>query len=467
MNKANEKITEQGFVELPQQDAGDPLLFQKLLENEKVTVPAFLRPTNTRMGDEGIPVTRYISREFHEREVRKLWPKTWQFVGREEQLNKPGDHLLYDIGDQSIILMRGDDGVIRGFYNSCLHRGRALRNTSGNARELRCPFHGFTWDLQGAFQSMPCAWDFEHLKQENLQLPQVRVESWGGFVFINFDEQATSLREYLGVLPEHFSAYFLDRSCTLVHVQKRIPCNWKIGQEAFFESMHTRTTHPHILTFIADVDSQYDILGPHISRMITPSTAPSSHLSGVSEARVLYDSIAASGRMASSDADRHQLPEGQTAREYIGELNRQMFGAAAGADLSQATLAELQDAMLYSVFPNLQIWAGYFGNIVYRFIPDGDNHESCLFDVRMLGRYPAGQERPAAPPVNRLGDDEAFGAAPELGALGIVFDQDMRNLPYMMKGLKASKTGYINLAHYQENRIRHHHQTLDSYLGKD
>jgi hypothetical protein len=144
-----------------------------------------------------------------------------------------------------------------------------------------------------------------------------------------------------------------------------------------------------------------------------------------------------------------------------------MFGAAAGADLSQATLAELQDAILYSVFPNLQIWAGYFGNIVYRFIPDGDNHESCLFDVRILGRYAEGQERPAAPPVHRLGDDEAFSAAPELGALGLVFDQDMRNLPYMMKGLKASKTGYVNLAHYQENRIRHHHQTLDNYLGSE
>jgi hypothetical protein len=155
------------------------------------------------------------------------------------------------------------------------------------------------------------------------------------------------------------------------------------------------------------------------------------------------------------------------AREYVGELNRKMFGTAAGADLSSATLAELQDAILYSVFPNLQIWAGYFGNIVYRFIPDGDDHEHCIFDMRILGRYREGQARPAAPPTRRLTDQQDFTDAPELGALGPVFDQDMRNLPYMMKGLSASKHGVIQLAHYQESRIRHHHRILDQYLARE
>ena len=229
MNKVNEKMGEQDFIELPQQDAGDPLLFQKLLEHEKVPVPEFLRPTETKMSDEDIPVARYISREFHLREMEKLWLKTWQFVAREEQVSNPGDHIVYDIGDQSIIVVRGDDGVIRGFYNSCLHRGRALRNVSGTTRELRCPFHGFTWSLEGAFKSLPCAWDFEHLKDRDMALPQVRVESWAGFVFINFDEHAPSLQEYLEVLPDHFAAYFMDRSCTADAMQNRPGC---IGAES-------------------------------------------------------------------------------------------------------------------------------------------------------------------------------------------------------------------------------------------
>jgi nitrite reductase/ring-hydroxylating ferredoxin subunit len=456
---------DRGFTENVQDEVGDPCKFQQLLKSERVPVPSFLRPQEAGLGDEPLAASRYTTREFHLLEAKRLWPKTWQFVAREEQLPRPGDHVVYDIVERSIIVMRGADGVLRGFYNSCLHRGRALRNVSGNVRELRCPFHGFTWSLEGAFRSLPCAWDFKHLKREKLELPEVRVETWGGFVFINFDEHAPSLMEYLGVLPEHFSRYLMDRACTLVHVQKRIPCNWKAAQEAFFESMHTRATHPHILTFIADVDSQYDAFGDHITRMITPSTVPSSHLSDVDEQVVLEDSLSASGRMASNDASAHRLPAGGRAREYIGELNRQMFGAAAGADLSDATLAELQDAILYSVFPNLQIWAGYFGNIVYRFIPDGDDHEHCIFDVRVLGRHPDGQPRPPAPTINRLTDEQNFSDAPELGALGPVFDQDMRNLPYIMKGLKASKRGTIELAHYQESRIRHHHRTLDKYLG--
>ncbi|HKY90715.1 MAG TPA: aromatic ring-hydroxylating dioxygenase subunit alpha [Nevskiaceae bacterium] len=453
------------LVERVQDEVGDPLKFQELLKREKVPVPAFLKASpDPNLGDADLPVSRYTSYEFHRREVAKLWPKAWQLAGREEQVLTPGDHLVYDIVDASVIVMRGDDGRLRGFHNSCLHRGRALRNVAGNTRELRCPFHGFTWDLKGGFKSLPCAWDFQHLDRTKLDLPQVRVETWGGFVFVNFDEHAPPLIEYLGPLPQHFAGYLMDRSCTLVHVQRRIPCNWKVGQEAFFESMHVRHTHPQIMTFIADVDSQYDVLHENVTRMITPSTVPSPNLADVPEATVLYDSLAGSGRMSSSDADAHRLAEGGLAREYIGEMNRAAFGAAAGADLSQATLAELQDAILYSVFPNLQIWAGYFANIVYRFIPDGDDPDHCLFDVRLLGRFPEGAARPPAPPVRRLADDEPFTSAPELGALGAVFEQDMRNLPYMMKGLKASKKGAVSLAHYQESRIRAHHATLDRYL---
>jgi hypothetical protein len=149
----------------------------------------------------------------------------------------------------------------------------------------------------------------------------------------------------------------------------------------------------------------------------------------------------------------------------VGELNREAYAAAAGADLSDATLAELEDAILYSVFPNFQVWAGYFGNIVYRVIPDGDDQDHCLFDVYLLGRYPAGTACPPAAPLNRLADDQPFTAAPEIGALGPVFEEDMRNLPFMMKGMRASQRGQVSLASYQESRIRHHHLTLDIYLG--
>lgn len=448
------------------ENLGDPATFQRLLAQEKVPVPAFLKPAPAAgLGDADLAVDRYFSADFHRREMAGMWPRVWQFVGRDEAIPNPGDHLVYDIGDRSVIVMRGEDGVVRGFGNSCLHRGIALRPEGGHVEQLRCPFHGFTWDLAGAMKSLPCSWDFKHLEPARQDLPQVRVETWAGFIFINFDKDAEPLQSWLGVMPAHFADYGLDRATTLLHVRKRIPCNWKLAQEAFFESFHVRATHPHIMTFTDDVDSQYDVFSDNVARCITPMSIASPNLSGVTEAEVMRDCIAASGRMSDANGAAHQLPAGMTAREYIGEMNREAYSAASGVDLSQATLAELQDAILYSAFPNFQIWAGYCGNIVYRAIPDGQNPESCIYDVMVLGRHKAGEARPAAPAVHWLSDDEPFSSAPELGALGPVLDQDMRNLPHMTRGLKASLTGVVTLASYQELRIRAHHHTLDKYLA--
>jgi nitrite reductase/ring-hydroxylating ferredoxin subunit len=454
------------IVAKPQEHAGSPLVFQRLLKEETVEVPDYLKSTPPSFDNDGdLAASRYTSRDFHRLEADRMWNRTWQFVAREEEIAKSGDHVVYDIVDQSIIVMRGDDGVIRGFYNSCLHRGRALRTQSGCTAQLKCPFHGFTWDLQGRFKSKPCEWDFQHLENDKLELPQVRVESWAGFVFINFDLQAQPLIEFLGVVPEHFKSYVMERSHSIAHVQRRLACNWKVGQEAFFEAMHTRATHPGIMTFTGDMDSQYDIYDDHIARAITPMGVVSPNLDGVDQDTILRDILALSGRMSETDGGGHKLPEGVTARQYVGELNRKAYEEATGEDLSAATLAELQDAILYSVFPNFQVWAGYFGNIVYRFIPDGDDHEHCIFDVYLLGRHPQGTPCPPAARLNRLPDDAPFTEAPEIGALGPVFEEDMRNLPHMMKGLKASKRGAVSLASYQESRIRHHHETLDKYLG--
>jgi hypothetical protein len=103
-------------------------------------------------------------------------------------------------------------------------------------------------------------------------------------------------------------------------------------------------------------------------------------------------------------------------------------------------------------------------NIVYRFRPAQDV-DHCLMEVRVLTRVPPGQPIPRGVPLHMLGPDQPWTDAPELSTLASVFEQDMGNLPFVQQGLKASKTGQINLADYQEIRIRHFHQTLDKYLG--
>jgi len=249
--------------------------FQDLLDLEKVHVPEALREsTDTYLGSEDISIERYISREFFAREVEKVWRKTWQVACRESRLRNPGDYFVYDIVNDSILLTRTEAGELKGFYNSCLHRGRALKRGAGRAEILRCPYHGWSWKLDGEFDSAPCQWDFPHIAPETNKLPQVRVATWGGWVFINMDDAAPSLDEYMGVLPAHMNQWKHQQRYVSLHVEKVIACNWKVALEAFIESYHAIATHPQLMPFQAIDNSQYDVWGDHVSRTITAYGVP-------------------------------------------------------------------------------------------------------------------------------------------------------------------------------------------------
>jgi hypothetical protein len=124
------------------------------------------------------------------------------------------------------------------------------------------------------------------------------------------------------------------------------------------------------------------------------------------------------------------------------------------------------DSILYSIFPNFAPWAGFHPNITYRFRPNGDDHTTALMEVMVLCQLPTGAERPADVPVRRLGDNELFSEAPELGeSLGGIFDQDLFNMPKIQKGMHNVESRELVLSNYHEVRIRHFHQTLDKYIN--
>ena len=161
------------------------------------------------------------------------------------------------------------------------------------------------------------------------------------------------------------------------------------------------------------------------------------------------------------------LPADQTARQYMANTIRQSVGAITGEDYSNYTDSECIDNILYNVFPNFAPWAGLNRNIIYRFLPNGDDHTSSIMEVMLLMRYDESGPRPPACQVHELDENEPFTNATELGGLGAVFDQDMGNIPHMIKGMKAGKRQQVVLATYQEGRIRHIHRTLEKYLFGD
>jgi Ring hydroxylating alpha subunit (catalytic domain) len=143
---------------------------------------------------------------------------------------------------------------------------------------------------------------------------------------------------------------------------------------------------------------------------------------------------------------------------------RTAYTASTGYDHDHATDAELLDGLVYNVFPNFAPWGGYMPNIVYRFRP-GKTPDTCLMEVRILARVKKGDPMPRGVPMKLLSSDEKWTAATEIGILGDVFEQDMENLPFVQEGMHASKTGMIQLANYQEIRLRQFHQTMDKYLA--
>lgn len=435
-----------------------------LARNDSREVPEFLLRDDYRyLGSEPLSVERYISREFFAREIERVWPNVWQFAAREEELLEPGSTVVYDNAGRSYILVRQQDRSVRAFHNVCLHRGRQLRGSGGLARDIRCPFHGFTWHIDGTLKSIPCRWDFAHLDGQSMSLPEAEVGRWGGYIFVRENPGGPTLEEYLAPLPDHFRRWRHEDCFTAVWAARVVKANWKATAEAFMESFHVIATHPQIMAFTGDANSKYFIWGEHVNLMITPFGVSSPHLRGDTrdEQHVINQFLKYNGRVVPKGV-HIDVPEGWSARETMGAFNRKRFGESAGLDLDFASDAEVQDAFTYNVFPNFSPWGGFGPNIVYRWRPWPDQ-DHTLMEVRVLNRLKRGDALPPAPPMTMIAEDGSWSDA--LGTLGELLDQDWANIPKVQLGMQRSKTGVIQLGNYQEVRVRHFHRTLDKYLG--
>jgi len=446
--------------------------WQEILAGDEVQPPAFVGEDHDRyLGSDPIDAKRYHDPAFFAEEIEKMWPNVWQFAAREEDLPEPGDYVVYENAGRSYLIVRQDNGEVRAFHNVCLHRGRKLATGEGNADRFLCPFHGFAWNPDGALRDIPCRWDFGHLTDDRMKLPEAGVGRWAGYIFVRDAAEGPTLEEFLEPLPEYFKRWRHEECVTVAWVGKVVKANWKITMEAFMESYHAYVTHPQLMPFTGDANAAYHVLGRHVNVNYTPFGVVSPHITDkkLSEQWIIeefgkYNGRSADNFDAEDDAGTVQVPEGSTARKALGAAMRETSAKMFGGDYSQVSESELLDALVYNVFPNFAPWGGFMPNIVYRWRPWPDQ-DHCLMEVRVIARVPEGQPRPRGVPMHMLGADEDWADAPELGVLGAVVDQDMSNMELTHEGLKVSKNQRVELGDYQEVRIRHFHQTLDSYLN--
>ena len=446
--------------------ASPELSVQEILAKTNETVPYPLNVESYKyLGTEDIDYSRYTSQEFFDKEMDSMWSRVWQWACREEHIPEPGDFVVYDIGPHSFVVVRGNDNGIRAFYNSCLHRGTMLCSpgASGSAPQMTCPYHGWAWNLDGSLKEIPSDWDFQHTTQDGLKLPEIKVETWGGFVFINMDPHAQPLKEYIAPLADHFANWNLEDRYISVHVQKELPSNWKAAAEAFMENYHTKTVHPQLIPSASGPSTQYDILGEHASRFYNLTTVPDPVIGReLSEQEKLDLALVGDGGMRQSV----KVAEGSTARHTLASILREQFEEA-DVETSHLSDSEIIDTMEYTLFPNMFLFPGLSLPMIYRFRPLGTNPDKCLFDLLFLKPVPRSGERPDPPEPIKVGMNESYTTVEELDrGMAEVYDQDTGNLELQQKGFYASKKRGETLANFQEVRIRHFHQTLDNYLGE-
>ncbi|MDB5968373.1 MAG: Rieske (2Fe-2S) protein [Hydrocarboniphaga sp.] len=445
-----------------------------LLEADSRAVPAGLKQQGNYLPpSRQIPLSRYYDPAFAELEKEKLWKKTWQYACREEDIPEVGDRYKYDVGTLSWFIVRSGPGEIRAFNNSCLHRGTQLCSSNGWSESIRCPFHAWEWKLDGSLKNIPSRWDFPQVKTEEFKLPEARVATWGGFVFINPDPDAAPLENYLGVMPDHFKSWEPENRFTAFHIRKRVRANWKITMEAFLESYHVVETHTESLGFTGDASTQYDIWeqgDAHISRLITPLATPSPHLGdGASIAEAAnYAFQAFALAMPGVPVPSFDVDSKLSGRAQVAEWRRQMMGAGLARDFSSWPDVTMIDSVEYHMFPNFCPWYGEGLPLVYQFLPYGDDPNQSVMSVRLTAPLPGGgAPRPPSAPIREIGFDELFNSAPEIGLLAVIFDQDMSNLPRIQSGLRAASDtrAVATFGRYQEQRILHFHEVLEKTLG--
>lgn len=192
---------------------------------------------------ETLPSWCYTSHAFYRREVERIFMKVWNFVGTVHQIPNPGDYYTLTFVGVPLIIVRGRDGAVRAFANTCRHRGSELLEGEGNCKLIVCPYHSWTYNLDGSLRGAPEMDQTRGFDRKDYGLIPIRLGIWGGFIFVNFDPDCEPLETYLGDLPEKLAAYDLDNMVCVRRRHYDMACNWKLFVENAKEAYHIGTVH--------------------------------------------------------------------------------------------------------------------------------------------------------------------------------------------------------------------------------
>ena len=432
-------------------------------------------PVISPVREDFVPADAYISRDFAQAEKEKLWPYVWQWACREEEIPNAGDYVSYEICDQSITVVRKQDGTIAAYHNVCPHRGRRLTSGCGRMGKFHCKFHGWQWDLDGRPVEIVDRQDWgDRLPDEEITLASVRVGTWGGWVFINMDPEAENLEEYLEPAKAVLDPFEFEKMCYKWRKRVKMDCNWKVALEAFNEGYHVQTTHRQLLPNFNDM-TYSKAYGKH-----GMFGAPADALFGLSSPRLggpagdlrkglyefnreVWETLRATTTEELMEAGRRlsELPEETPISEVYGafmrfhreELEKKGIGSP---DVTPEQVMAV--GIDWHIFPNMVFLPQPTNLLGYRARPDGDDPDRCIFEVYVLERFAEGQ----VPKVEVESAEDWRDVD-----WGLILSQDFQNMSEVQAGMKSRGFKGARTNPVQEKAVSNFHDTLWRYIQAD
>ena len=415
-----------------------------------------------------IAAERYTSPEFARREFEAVFMHSWHLVCRDQDILDVGDYVEFELNDQSVLVVRVEEDLVKGYYNACLHRGMQLRKGRGSTSELRCGYHSWCWNLDGSIAQVTDPYEFHPslICPEALKLPEIRVETWAGFYFVNFDDDAPSLVEHLGPVVEALAPYKLENMVYKSHRRVVLPTNWKTVVDNFGETYHIPTIHPQSLPYADDVNEIVDNLGDH-TIMKVPVLQPSARLvetvdqmtqlEAMLEVLVDFELIDGAEKEILEEL-KTSLPEDAEPDVIKKSLLEYRRAKAMTLGVPDLTDEQLLDDWDVHIFPNIEVnilFDQLFGYVVH---PNGVDPDSCIFEIISLT-----QPKPGQPlPFSELEEIDDYRTYP----WNQVLSQDLSVFARMQHGLHSRKFPGMRFATYRERGLRHTHEMIDRWLEK-
>jgi nitrite reductase/ring-hydroxylating ferredoxin subunit len=426
-----------------------------------------------------LSIEPFVSREYALAEGEKLWPKVWQMACRVEEVPNVGDYVTYDIMDESIIVVRSSTEVISAYFNVCQHRGRRLTKGCGHTNQFFCPFHGWSWNIDGSNRRVLDREDFgDTLEGVDLGLPPVQVGTWGGWVWINMDPDAEPLEQFLEPAFSMLAAFELDKMRFRWRQWLYFPCNWKTALGAFNESYHVSTSHPQLTRGMPDMawwcraEGRHAWHGPAGLRGIDDKTpeglsAPrgeAGHDPRVAVAKdldMMWETLQATTTMTIVNASKRlvdELPEGAT----MEQVGHHLLASAKADDAARGVIwPEIEPEHLaacgidWHIFPNMIVLPSLTTALCYRARPNGDDPDSCIFEVFVIERFPEGEEPET---------EWVFEPDPVEEKWRLILAQDFSNMPEVQKGMKSRGFRGPRLNPVSELPVTHFFRKLAEYM---